>query len=37
VDRKFDTFIGVWKGDVKDQAHANYRPQETGKKQMYVG
>ncbi|WP_159638064.1 glycoside hydrolase family 2 TIM barrel-domain containing protein [Sphingobacterium composti Ten et al. 2007 non Yoo et al. 2007] len=32
VDRKFDTFMGIWKGDVKDQAHAYYRPQETGNK-----
>lgn len=32
VDRKFDTFMGVWKGEVKDQAHAYYRPQETGNK-----
>lgn len=32
VDRKFDTFMGIWKGDVKDQVFAYYRPQETGNK-----
>ncbi|MCA5003757.1 glycoside hydrolase family 2 TIM barrel-domain containing protein [Sphingobacterium bovistauri] len=32
VDRKFDAFMGIWKGNVKDQAHPYYRPQETGNK-----
>jgi beta-galactosidase len=32
IDRKFDTFMGIWKGDVKDQTFAYYRPQETGNK-----
>lgn len=32
VDRNADTFMGIWHGDVKDQAHAYYRPQETGNK-----
>jgi beta-galactosidase len=32
VDRNQDTFMGIWKGKVKDQAFAYYRPQETGNK-----
>jgi beta-galactosidase len=32
IDRKDDTFMGIWKGSVKDQAHAYYRPQEAGNK-----
>ncbi|MFT4202741.1 MAG: glycoside hydrolase family 2 TIM barrel-domain containing protein [Chitinophagaceae bacterium] len=32
VDRKEDAFMGIWKGDVKDQAFAYYRPQEAGNK-----
>ncbi|NDW18962.1 DUF4981 domain-containing protein [Dysgonomonas sp. 216] len=32
IDRKFDTFMGVWNGKVEDQAHAYIRPQETGNK-----
>ncbi len=32
VDRKEDAFIGVWKGDVADQAFPYYRPQEAGNK-----
>lgn len=32
IDRKHDTFMGVWKGKVEDQAFSYYRPQETGNK-----
>ena len=32
IDRNADTFMGIWKGLVKDQAFAYYRPQETGNK-----
>lgn len=32
VDRNKDAFMGIWKGKVKDQAFACYRPQETGNK-----
>lgn len=32
VDRNADTFLGIWKGSVKEQAFAYYRPQETGNK-----
>ena len=32
VDRKHDTFMGIWSGKVEDQAHPYYRPQETGNK-----
>lgn len=32
VDRNSDTFMGIWEGQVKDQAFAYYRPQETGNK-----
>ena len=32
IDRNGDTFMGIWDGKVKDQAHAYYRPQETGNK-----
>lgn len=32
VDRKHDTFMGVWNGKVEDQAFEYYRPQETGNK-----
>ena len=32
VDRNQDAFMGVWTGEVKDQAYAYYRPQETGNK-----
>ena len=32
VDRKYDTFMGVWNGKVEDQAFEYYRPQETGNK-----
>jgi len=32
VDRKHDTFMGIWNGKVEDQAFAYYRPQETGNK-----
>lgn len=32
VDRKHDTFMGIWNGKVEEQAFAYYRPQETGNK-----
>ena len=32
IDRHDDTFIGVWKGLVEEQAYTYYRPQETGNK-----
>lgn len=32
IDRKHDTFMGVWKGKVEDQVFSYYRPQETGNK-----
>ncbi len=32
VDRKDDTFMGIWNGKVEDQAFEYYRPQETGNK-----
>lgn len=32
VDRHLETFMGVWSGNVKDQAFPYYRPQETGNK-----
>ncbi|GAB6012490.1 beta-galactosidase, LacZ type [Viscerimonas tarda] len=32
VDRKYDTFMGIWNGKVEDQAFSYYRPQETGNK-----
>lgn len=32
IDRKHDTFMGLWKGKVEDQAFSYYRPQETGNK-----
>ena len=32
VDRNGDTFMGLWKGKVEDQAFAYFRPQETGNK-----
>jgi len=32
IDRKHDSFMGVWKGKVEDQAFSYYRPQETGNK-----
>lgn len=32
VDRKDDTFMGIWNGSVKDQAYPYIRPQETGNK-----
>jgi len=32
VDRHLETFMGVWKGKVSEQAFAYYRPQETGNK-----
>ena len=32
IDRKHDTFMGVWKGKVEDQAFSYYRPQEAGNK-----
>lgn len=32
VDRNQDAFMGIWKGDVKDQAYPYYRPQESGNK-----
>ncbi len=32
VDRKYDTFMGIWSGKVEEQAFAYYRPQETGNK-----
>lgn len=32
VDRKFDTFMGIWNGKVEEQAFEYYRPQETGNK-----
>lgn len=32
VDRKHDTFMGIWSGKVEEQAFEYYRPQETGNK-----
>lgn len=32
VDRKHDTFMGIWSGKVEKQAFPYYRPQETGNK-----
>lgn len=32
IDRNDDTFMGIWKGLVKEQAYEYYRPQETGNK-----
>lgn len=32
VDRKEDAFMGVWNGDVSEQAFPYYRPQEAGNK-----
>lgn len=32
VDRKHDTFMGIWSGKVEEQAFPYYRPQETGNK-----
>jgi beta-galactosidase len=32
VDRKYDTFMGIWNGKVSEQTFAYYRPQETGNK-----
>lgn len=32
IDRNDDTFMGIWNGKVEEQAHAYYRPQETGNK-----
>ncbi len=32
VDRKHDTFMGIWNGKVEEQAFPYYRPQETGNK-----
>lgn len=32
IDRKADTFMGVWNGKVEEQAFEYYRPQETGNK-----
>lgn len=32
IDRNADTFMGLWNGSVKKQAHPYYRPQETGNK-----
>jgi len=32
IDRKHDTFMGIWKGLVEEQAYHYYRPQETGNK-----
>lgn len=32
VDRHHDTFMGVWTGDVEEQAYPYFRPQETGNK-----
>lgn len=32
VDRKHDTFMGIWNGKVEDQAFPYFRPQETGNK-----
>src|SRR5690606_1973298 len=32
TDRKEDAFMGLWNGDVKDQAFPYYRPQEAGNK-----
>lgn len=32
IDRKYDSFMGIWNGKVKDQAFPYYRPQETGNK-----
>ncbi len=32
TDRKEDAFMGIWKGDVQDQAFPYYRPQEAGNK-----
>lgn len=32
IDRKHDSFMGIWKGLVENQAFEYYRPQETGNK-----
>ncbi len=32
VDRKEDAFMGIWKGNVEDQAFPYFRPQEAGNK-----
>lgn len=32
VDRNIDAFMGVWSGNVSEQAHPYIRPQETGNK-----
>ena len=32
VDRHHDTFMGIWTGDVEEQAYPYFRPQETGNK-----
>ncbi len=32
IDRNLDAFMGVWNGNVAEQAFAYYRPQETGNK-----